>query len=259
MDDLAAESAHPTHKKHSERMKLIEHIKDPARVLVIWQRPDANVKGGTGDRYVVGEVRRDDGRVYLQYYDNADTAQARELGFAGFTSFPVSNGMMYNGSVETVLAKRLAPTSRSDYADYLLSHRIDPAHADKLSVLGLLAYTGGKLAGDGFSFAHTFDDAAPPFDFTCEIAGFRHHAGMQHFAPLTLLDGKEVQFVPDPTNIKDKDAIAIMCEDVLLGHVPKGLRTVMRGLMEAHSVTGHITRLNGTPDRPCVMVLVQVR
>lgn len=240
-------------------MKLIEHIKDPARVLVIWQRPDANIKGGTGDRYVVGEVRRDDGRVYLEYYNNADTAQARELGFTGFTSFPVTDGMLYNGSVETVLAKRLAPTSRSDYRDYLLSHRIDPEQADKLSVLGLLAYTGGKLAGDGFSFAHTFDDAVPPFDFTFEIAGFRHNAGMKHFEPLTMLDGKEVQFVPEPTNIKDKEAIAVISDGVLLGHVPKGLRTVMRGLIEAHTVTGHVTRLNGTQDRPCVVILVQVR
>lgn len=240
-------------------MKLIEHLKDPERVLVIWQRPDEAAKGGAGDRYLVGEVRRQDGRVYLQYYDNDDVARAREAGFVGFTAFPANQTAPYNGSVEAVLAKRLASPSRPDYQEYLRSHRIDPAQAEKLSVLGLLAYTGGKLASDGFSFAHMFDDAEPPFDFTFEVAGFRHQAGMQHFNPISALQGAAVDFVLEPENIRDPEAIAVRSSGVMLGYVHKGLRGVMRRLMEDHQVSGHVTRLNGTTERPCVIVLVQVR
>ena len=239
-------------------MKLVEHIRDPERVLVVWQRPDAATKSGTGGRYVVGELRRENGRVYLEYYDNEETTQARTLGFNGFTAFPADK-TLYNGSVEEVLSKRLASQSRSDYRDYLLSHRLDPSRAEKLSVLGLLAYTGGKLAGDGFSFAHTFDDATPPVDFTFEIAGFRHNAGMQHFKPLSSLDGLRVVFTPEPNNPHDKEAIAVHAEGVMLGHIPRGLSKTMHRLMNEHAVTGFVTRLNGTPERPSVVVLVQVR
>lgn len=240
-------------------MKLVEHIKEPERVLVIWQRPDNAAKGGTGDRYEVGEVRREDGRIYLEYYENEETKKAQALGFEGLTAFPYADKKLYNGSVESVLSKRLASPLRSDYQDYLLSHRLDPAQAEKLSVLGLLAYTGGKLVGDGYSFMHTFDDATPPFDFTFEIAGFRHNAGMQHFSPLTALNGLEVKFAPEPTNIKDKNAIAVAADGVMLGHVPRGLLVPMHSLMPKYTVTGHVTRLNGTPERPCVVILVQVR
>ena len=240
-------------------MKLIEHIKDPERVLVIWQRPDEAAKGGAGERYLVGEVRRQEGRVYLEYYDNDDATRARAIGFNGFTTFPADKESLYNGNVDTVLSKRLASTSRPDYEQYLVSHRINPEQAEKLSVLGLLAYTGGKLASDGFSFAHTFENTTPPFDFTFEVAGFRHNDGMKHFQPIDGLLRAAVEFVPEPNNVSDKDAIAVYTAGVILGYVHKGLRTVMHRLLSNHQVTGHVTRLNGTPERPCVIVLVQVR
>jgi hypothetical protein len=41
-----------------------------------------------------------------------------------------------------------------------------------------MVYTGGGLAGDGFAYAYTLDKAEPPFDFSLEIAGFRHNEGM---------------------------------------------------------------------------------
>lgn len=68
-----------------------------------------------------------------------------------------------------------------------------------------------------------------------------------------------MQFAPEPTNDKDKEAITVKCDGILLGYVPKGLRTVMHRLLDKYIIAGQVTRLNGTPDRPCVVALVQVR
>jgi hypothetical protein len=78
--------------------------------------------------------------------------------------------------------------------------------------------------------------------------------------PVTLLQDKEVRLVEEPDNQHDRDAIAIYYQDIKLGFIPKGLATVVgkKGLRQ-HNVKAYVTRINGTKERPNVMVLVQVR
>lgn len=237
-------------------MRLIRNIVEPKRLLVIWQAPDKNSNQATGKRFIVGEILSDNGSATLHYYDNEATREAKALGFAGFTAYPYDAHKGFNDNLIEVLSKRLPPSSRTDYEDYLQSFRIAP-NANGISTLSLLAYTGGKLAGDGFTFAHTFEGAEPPFDFTFEIAGFRYCEGM-NFQPLTLLQDCKVGFKDDSSNTHDKEAIMVEYEGKKLGYAPKGINNILKILLASYSVDAYIEKINGTPERPNIMVYVTV-
>lgn len=131
-------------------MKLIEHIIEPKKLLVLWQAIDGAMGKATGDRFIVGEISNNGASSTLTYYDNADTKNAATKGFKGLTSYPFEPNKIYNGNVEAVLAKRLPPDTRGDYEDFLRAYRISPAAAKEASPLALLANTTGNLMGDGF-------------------------------------------------------------------------------------------------------------
>ena len=238
-------------------MKLINNIIEPKRVLVIWQAPDKTLNLPTGDRFIVGEITNDGVSTRLKYYDNDTVNAAVQAGFSGFTAYPYEVNKEYNGNLMEVLSKRLPPSARADFADYLRSYRISPGMGE-ISPLSLLAYTGGKLAGDGFTFAHTFEDTAPPFDFTFEIAGFRHN-GLKAFPDLSVLQDVVVQLADDNSNAHDKEAMAVQYQGQVLGYVPKGTNGIVRQLIASHRVSATIEKINGTADRPNVMVFVAVR
>jgi len=121
-----------------------------------------------------------------------------------------------------------------------------------------LAYTTGKLAGDGFTFLNTFEDTKPAFDFTFEIAGFRHH-GLKEFPEISTLQDKEVTFAHETSNPHDNEAIAMTYQRKKLGYVPKGFTGVIKGLIETYQLSAFIERINGTPERPSILIFVEVR
>jgi hypothetical protein len=238
-------------------MRLIDTLIEPNRLLVIWQAPDKVLNQATGRRFIVGEIFGGNKNATLRYYDNQDTREAVTLGFTGLTAYPYEPGKEYISNLTEVLSKRLPPTSRSDYNDYLTSYRIAPT-AEGISALSLLAYTTGKLAGDGFTFSHTFEGIDTPFDFTFEIAGFRYHEGMK-IHPLMSLQDVEVTFERDNSNSYDQDAVAVEYKKTRLGHVPKGLNKVLCHVIGKKEVHAFVEKINGTPERPKVLVYVSVR
>lgn len=237
-------------------MQLIEHLIEPQRLLVIWQHDPRGKESGTGKRYVVGEIRYANGQADLEYYGNQETAGAQQEGFSGMTGQPYEPQKVYRDVLNT-LEKRLPPASRADYRDYLYMFRIAPEAADNASVPALLAYTGGRLAGDGFSFAHTFENAGPPFDFTFEIAGFRHCDGMS-LTPQEL-NQATVSLHAEDDNPYDGQAVMVCYDHIKLGYVPNGMATTLRNLLANYSLQAHITRINGTPERPKILVYVMVK
>lgn len=238
-------------------MKLIQRIIEPDRVLVIWQAPDRVFRQHTGTRYVVGEIVRSAHGATLRYFDNADVRAALAAGFTGFTAYPYQPHKEFNGTLLDVLGKRLPPSDRTDYTDYLRSHLLSPACANA-SPLTLLAYTGGRLAGDGFSFAHTFEGAKAPFEFTFEIAGFRH-SGLKAFPEFTKLLGHTVEVTNEYDNSYDPEAVAVRYQATLLGHVPKGTNGMLRRIALDYTLAASIEKINGTMERPNVTVYVAVR
>lgn len=240
-------------------MKMVEHIINPNRLLLIWQAVDSAAGKGRGDRYIVGEVRKGQEGLILEYYDNDVTQRvAQDFSFNGLTAFPFHSDKIYTNHVEETLAKRLAPSSRLDFADYLRAYRLPIQMASELSVMQLLAYTGGVLAGDGFSFVPTFENIPQPYDFIFEIAGFRHSAGM-NIGNISNLQGQTVLFNHDSQHQIDKNAIEIICDGINLGYVPKGLNMSFKNdLLGKTILNAHITRINGSKERPSVWVMVSV-
>lgn len=238
-------------------MRLINNIIEPRRLLVVWQAPDQISKQPIGSRFIVGEILKHDDKTILKYFDNEDIRLAKQLGFTGLTSYPYEPNKEFSGNLIDVLSRRLPPSVRADYEDYLRSFRIPPA-AVGISTLALLGYTTGKLAGDGFTFVHTFDNAKPPFDFTFEIAGFRHN-GLLVFPDPTVLQDKEIQFQNDSTNIYDSDALAVEYNGTKLGYVPKGLNIILKKLLERYRGEAFIEKINGSKERPNILVFVKVK
>jgi hypothetical protein len=239
-------------------MRLINKLIEPKKILIVWQAPN-NVlqQQPVGHRFVVGEINNDGKRAWLTYYNNQDTKNAQRSGFTGLTAYPYEPDKTFSGNVVAVLSTRLPPASRTDYDNYLLSYRISP-QAEGISALSLLAYTTGKLAGDGFAFLHSFENTKPAFDFTFEIAGFRHH-GLKAFPTISILQDKEVSFAYEPFNAHDNEAMAITYQGKKLGYVPKGFTCVLKGLIETYQISAFIERINGTPERPSILIFVEVR
>lgn len=238
-------------------MKLIEHIVEPKKLLVLWQAVDGALGKATGDRFIVGEITNDGANSTLTYFDNEGTQKAAERGFRGLTAYPFEPNKTYNGNIESVLAKRLPPDTRGDYEDFLRAYRIAPAAAKTVSPLALLANTTGNLMGDGFTFLPKLEDITPPFQFTFDIAGFRHNEGMK-IQPINSLQGARVTFEHEKENAFDSVAVAIHYNGKKLGYTPKGINTAIIDLQGKHKITATIERINGTAERPNILVFVDV-
>lgn len=241
-------------------MKFVEHVMTPEKLLVIWQIMNPRNNENFGKRFVVGEVRAENGIWLLEYYDNEDTKEAAEHGhFNGMTAYPYEAGKIYNDNVKDILSKRVASPNRSDYLEYLRSYRLPPEKAENLSTMQILAYTRGELTGDGFSFFPDLENMTSPFDLVIEIAGFRHCDGMK-ISPIQSLMDQEVRFVPEPENEKDRDAIAIYRDKTKLGYVPRGYSQYFaRHALKRYDIAANITKINGTLERPKISALVQVK
>lgn len=238
-------------------MKLVEHIVEPKKLLVLWQALDGTLGKATGERFIVGEIINNGINSTLTYFDNEDTRNAVSKGFKGLTSYPFLASKTYNDNIETVLANRLPPDTRGDYEDFLKAYRLSPAAAKNVSPLSLLANTTGNLMGDGFTFLPVLQDVAPPFQFTFDIAGFRYCEGMT-IQPIGSLQGAEVVFMHEKENNFDKDAVAIYYSNKKLGYVPKGLNRAILDLQEKNHISATVERINGTVERPNILVFTEI-
>lgn len=239
-------------------MKLIENIIEPRKLFVLWQAIDKTLGKAAGERFVVGEVVNDGANSKLSYYDNDDTKAALEKGFKGLTTYPFEPSKICNG-VESVLAKRLPPSSRSDYDDYLRAYRISPTAAEKVSSLALLANTTGNLTGDGFTFSPSFEGLEPPFQFAFDIAGFGHNNKGATLEFINYLQGAEVHFEHEKENDFDSDAVTVCLEGKKLGYAPKGINKGILDLKDKCQMSATIERINGTVGRPNILVFVEVK
>jgi len=79
-----------------------------------------------------------------------------------------------------------------------------------------------------------------------------------NITPIDSLKDEPVEFKEDNTNSYDTEALAVYYKDKDLGYVPKGLNRVLRKLMTTHRVNAFITKINGTKQRPNVLVYIEV-
>ena len=234
-------------------MRFIEHLIEPDRLLLSWQAQDSKDRS----RFVVGELVQQDGKIVLIYHvESSDFKKARELGFSGYPAFQIRSDdeVLFEDQVLEAFTRRLPPRRRSDFYRYLELRGLAP---DKdVSDFALLGYTGARLPDDGFELVHPFDNASGPFEFIAEVAGFRH----EHEIPAESIElNAVVDFVPEPDNHKDANAIRIEMNGYKLGYVDRGRTQLFhRHLEQGHAIHGHVVRKNGTPERPLIYIYVSI-
>ena len=231
-------------------MRYIEHIVDPAKILLSWQPSDRG-------RYIVAELRRngdDAGLVYLR--NSEEYANAMKKGFDGeYPGFPKDKD---HSNALAVFMRRLPPRGRTDFDKFLEAIRIRPGTT--ISDFTLLGYAGAKLPGDDFFIIHPFDRAEPPFEFLLLVAGYRHY---QESVPCDKIEvGMSARFEPEPDNPVDPDAVKIIIPDVseeTAGYVCRGLLPQFRRwLQDGLNLHATVERKNGVGDHPLVYLFVEV-
>lgn len=248
-------------------MRLLHHIIEPKRLLMVWQTLSRDTEEntskpqvGTGKRYIVGEVlRENDDTVALHYLKNSrDFQDAQACGFEGYPAFSIDHEI-HRTNVMDALERRIPPRERTDFKDFLRYHRIAPEEGQNISEFALLGYTGAKLPGDGFSFVHTFEEASTPCEITTEVAGFRHYTGMDLLSQPNGLLGMPVRFKTEPENRFDPNAVAITTlTGEPLGHINRAQTPVFNRWLHHNHLEGTVERVNGKIDRPSVLLFVEV-
>lgn len=232
--------------------KLIEHIVEPARLLLLWQGPE----GSSRVRHVVGELTSCSGNVALRYAtDSSDLQAAKRDGFRGHPAFIDLEKIHVTGVLEAFL-RRIPPRSRQDFGEYLSQQRLP---TDKpVSDFALLGYSGARLPSDGFSLVHTFEKHSGAFEFITEVAGFRHQAPVSGVKAADIGLNDAVTFAPEPENPVDPLAVAVVWHGKRIGYVVRGLNPYFGTWLTSRDVSAHITRINGRPEHPAVYLFVEV-
>jgi hypothetical protein len=225
-------------------MNYITHILEPKRLLLVWQGPE----GTKRTRFSVAELlRQGEEAVRFRYLSNtSDFASACAEGFVNYPAFRKTDQTYDLGVVDTFI-RRLPPRTRGDYGQYLEQFRLVPDK--RISDFALLAYTGAKLPGDGFSIINPLEDVAGPCEILIEVAGFRHASELpqDHLRP-----GDMASFVPESDNMHDLNAVAIFVRGRKIGYVPRQQAGAIRKWCQTDTFSAQVERVNGRPERPLI-------
>lgn len=228
-------------------MNQVLHIIEPKRLLLVWQASD-----GVGIRRIIGELCRINDEIEFKYFHGtSDFESAQKEGFAGFPAFKIKQQKHTNGILDT-FTKRIPPRSRTDFEKYLRKLKISPKQ--EISDFALLGYSEAKLPGDRFSIVHPFDDCDPPFEFLTEIAGFRHHEGMQ----MDLEIGESIVLDPEADNEFDSNAIRVLARGEKIGYINRVQALTFHRWLDTGHVKAVIDRKNGDTERPQVYLFVEI-
>ena len=235
-------------------MSHIEHIIEPAKLLLSWQTRTGPDRG----RHIVAELRRDGDDADLVYLRKSDDyAAAKVKGFTG--EYPGFSAGKDHPGVLAAFMRRLPPRSRSDFDKFMEAIRIPPG--TEVSDFALLGYAGARLPGDDFYIIHPFDEAQPPFEFLLLMAGYRHYRGSVPYEELK--SGMPARFELELDNRFDPEAVRIVIPEVspeTAGYVCRGLAPQFRKwLIAGLQVRGAIERMNGISDHPQVYLFITVR
>jgi len=229
-------------------MNLINHINTPNRLLLVWQSPE----GTERNRFVVGEVCFDEQGYSFRYLvDTERFDQACTEGFVCYPAFRKINNEYRDGVLETFL-RRIPPRKRGDFGKYLQQWRL--ALEIEISDFALLGHTGAKLPNDGFSLINPFDNVDAPHEFYIEVAGFRYQGvSLEDIAENMLVD-----FVSEPDNQYDQNAVRVEVAGQKIGYVNKTQSAAFNRWLQHYSITACIERINGSSDRPLIYVYGRV-
>ena len=232
-------------------MNYIEHICEPEKLLLCWQAPS---EVGSA-RYAIAELCRTGDKYTFKYLMNTkDFEEAKKIGFSMYPAFRADE-VVHNFGVLEAFTGRIPPRSRNDFKEYLQNFRL---HENvSISDFALLGYSGAKLPSDGFSIINPFEDTCIPSEFLIEIVGSRHMKGLDL---KTVRNEDSVEFIEEPNNQYDKQAVFVMSKGQKLGYISRWQTQAFHKWMRDSgvSLSANVERLNGTKERPVIYVFLRL-
>lgn len=226
----------------------ITNVVEPLRLWLTWQP----TTGGT--RYLVGQIdRQSDGSFLFEYHlSSNDFKKAQEKGFEGHPAFNIK-GSQHSNNVLAPFLRRLPPRSRGDFKNYLTQHLLKSPFTG--TDFSLLAYTGAKSPGDGFSLVPDFSGINQDIEYQLEVVGTRYRTGLD-LSKVQI--GDTVTLMSEPDNSADPCAIAIHHGEGCIGYVNKILCGYISGKLAGGKISAVVSRKNGTNDRPLVYIFLKI-
>jgi len=230
----------------------------PRRLILAWQAPD---QFGERHRWAVGEIVNNDGEITFRYFGPGSEFEALNPGRSyeallalGFRGYPAFRGdRVHRDNVLAAFMRRLPPRSRADFSKYKQHFRIHPT--DQPSDFALLGLTEAKLPSDGFSIVNTLEDETGPSELFLEVAGHRYYAAQLSF---DLQPGQTVEFIPEPDNPKDPNAVKVCVHGEPVGYINRLQASRFLEWIAEGRLAGSIERLNGSSERPRVFLFVRL-
>ena len=225
---------------------MIENPIHTRRALMAWQRPLGS--GKRRDRFAVAELVQNGICLSFRYLDDQELEPARQVGFTGYPGLPFGSPQL-DRIAEEVLMRRLPPKERPDYGEFL--ERFGLPSDEYYPALTLLAYTGARMTGDGFSVCETFDGFEPPFTYVFDVAGSRHCKDLYN----ELKKGDRLRLEREPDNEHDPDAVRIVQIDgTKAGYVNRLQAKAVGRWLDDDGMSARVFRANGRIDYPRLFV-----
>ena len=176
-------------------------------------------------------------------------------GFHGYPAFPLNEERMEYKNPIPLFVKRCPPRNRQGFQEYLKDFGLNLTQekASSLSDMALLAYTGGMLPTDSFSFLNTFEGVDSAFQFIMRVAGTQYHTeGIEVGSSL------KIEF--EPANQIDSNAILFKYQNQNAGYVPRPLQNSFKTwLLENRVDSSIVFKWNGTPEHPVLYAYISIQ
>lgn len=181
------------------------------RIYLSWR------KGKGANRYLVGEILRQQDNSFTFHYIDDEVVKAKKEGFSYYPEFPNSgDSVTYSGDLQSIFSLRLMPESRAERKDFLKFWEASNLSYDWFDELAL---TQGKLATDNFEFLGDYNYDVNGFRFVTDIAGFSHI----NIKPGDLSVGDVLSFERDSNNSVDPlNAIKVFKGTLHVGFIKRG-------------------------------------
>jgi len=179
----------------------------------------------------------------FRYIQGALRAQ-RQVGFRPLAAFPDLRARYRASELFPLFKNRVLDPNRKDFADYLRSLDLDPAHADPIEIL---AVSGGERQTDSLEVFPKIEKGAGN-SFRCRffLHGLRHVSPAAQTRALELQPSDKLQVSVELNNPATGTAIQLTTGDyAFLGWAPRYLVSdILNAVEKSPQITAIVVRVN---------------
>jgi hypothetical protein len=236
-------------------MNLIKNRVKPNYLSLVWKNND------TRELLIIGRITREANGARLDYLINTDDfRKAQKNGFTCFPAFPDIN-KSYTINVLEVFSRRIPPRNRGDYDEFLQGIGLPISVKDTILDFDLLGYSEVRLPCDGFAIINSYDEIDSNCDFLTEVAGFRYQPeALNLLNNNKITKGLKVDIQIEDGNEYDINAVKVVFEGEKIGYINRAQnKAFRRWIQNKRNISAQIEKINGTQDRPSVILFVEIR